>query len=74
MSTLLDIASHDQSDDRSSLQPSCVHALNTLRALFRESQLGDHVMLYVTRGFKTALYGISSHVWVLSTFIFILQY
>ena len=74
MSTLLDIASHDQYDDRSSLQPSCVHALNILRALFRESQLGDHVMLYVARGFKAALYGISSHVWAVSTLYSFLQY
>jgi len=56
MSTLLDIASRDQCDDRNSLQPSCVHALNILRALFRESRLGDHVMLYVASGFKAALY------------------
>ena len=65
MSTLLDIASHDQSDT-SSLQPSCVHALNILRAVFRESRLGDHVMPYVASGFKAALYGISSHVWAVS--------
>lgn len=66
MNTLLDITSHDQSNDGSSLQPSCVHALNILRALFRESRLGDHVMLYVASGFKAALYGISSHVWAVS--------
>ena len=66
MKTLLDIASYDHPDD-SSLQPSCVHALNILRALFRESRLGDHVMPYVASGFKAALFGISSHVWAVST-------
>lgn len=66
MKTLLDIASYDQPDN-SSLQPSCVHALNILRALFRESRLGDHVMPYVASGFKAALFGISSHVWAVST-------
>ena len=66
MKTLLDIASHDQPDDNS-LQPSCVHALNILRALFRESRLGDHVMPYVASGFEAALFGISSHVWAVST-------
>ena len=65
MKTLLDIASYDQPDN-SSLQPSCVHALNILRALFRESRLGDHVMPYVASGFKAALFGISSHVWAVS--------
>ena len=65
MSTLLDIALNDQSDS-SSLQPSCVHALNILRAIFRESRLGDHVMPYVASGFKAALYGVSSHVWAVS--------
>ena len=64
MNTLLDIASHDQATN--SLQPSCVHALNILRAVFRESRLGDHVMPYVASGFKAALYGISSHVWAVS--------
>ena len=72
MNTLLDIASHDQSDS-SSLQPSCVHALNILRAVFRESRLGDHVMPYVASGFKAALYGISSHVWAVSTALTMLK-
>ena len=66
MTTLLDIASStDQSDDNN-LQPSCVHALNILRALFRESRLGDHVMPFVASGFKAALFGISSHMWAVS--------
>ena len=54
MNALLEIALHDESDN------------NILRALFTESQLGDHMMSYVASGFKVALFGISSHVWAVS--------
>ncbi|XP_062515689.1 tRNA (32-2'-O)-methyltransferase regulator THADA-like isoform X2 [Corticium candelabrum] len=50
-------------DEESSLGLPQVHALNTLRALFRETRLGDHVIPFVSDGVIVAITGISSDCW-----------
>ncbi|CAN0398537.1 unnamed protein product [Lampetra fluviatilis] len=40
-----------------------VHALNILRALFRDSRLGDHMTTYVPDALRAAILGFASPVW-----------
>jgi hypothetical protein len=53
----------DTGDEETSLGLPQVHALNTLRALFRETRLGDHIMSFVSDGVVAAISGISSDCW-----------
>jgi hypothetical protein len=45
---------------------SQVHALNILRALFRSSQLGDHVSPYIAQGFSVAIHAFKGSSWAVS--------
>ncbi|XP_054977964.1 thyroid adenoma-associated protein isoform X2 [Sorex araneus] len=50
-----------------------VHALNILRALFRDTRLGENVIPYVAEGLQAAVLGFSSPVWAVrnsSTLLF----
>ncbi|XP_075352416.1 tRNA (32-2'-O)-methyltransferase regulator THADA isoform X2 [Mycteria americana] len=50
-----------------------VHALNTLRALFRDTRLGENIMPYVADGIQAAILGFMSPVWAVrnsSTLLF----
>ncbi|XP_037662718.1 thyroid adenoma-associated protein isoform X2 [Choloepus didactylus] len=59
-------------DDSKSTVPQ-VHALNILRALFRDTRLGENVISYVADGAKVAILGFTSPVWAVrnsSTLLF----
>nr|XP_020144183.1 thyroid adenoma-associated protein isoform X3 [Microcebus murinus] len=59
-------------DDSQSTVPQ-VHALNILRALFRDTRLGENVIPYVADGAKAAILGFTSPVWAVrnsSTLLF----
>ncbi|NXW24302.1 THADA protein, partial [Circaetus pectoralis] len=50
-----------------------VHALNILRALFRDTRLGENIMPYVADGIEVAILGFTSPVWAVrnsSTLLF----
>ncbi|KFP89513.1 Thyroid adenoma-associated protein, partial [Apaloderma vittatum] len=50
-----------------------VHALNILRALFRDTRLGENIMPYVADGIQAAILGFMSSVWAVrnsSTLLF----
>ncbi|XP_034857567.1 thyroid adenoma-associated protein isoform X4 [Mirounga leonina] len=58
-------------DSRSTV--SKVHALNILRALFRDTRLGENIIPYVADGAKAAILGFTSPVWAVrnsSTLLF----
>ncbi|CAN7995410.1 unnamed protein product, partial [Ixodes hexagonus] len=48
--------------ETSTVEPK-VHAINVLRALFREARLGDVVMPYVADGVRVAILGFEANVW-----------
>ncbi|XP_009707772.1 PREDICTED: thyroid adenoma-associated protein [Cariama cristata] len=59
-------------NESSSVIPQ-VHALNILRALFRDTRLGDNIMPYVADGIQAAILGFMSPVWAVrnsSTLLF----
>ncbi|POI36127.1 hypothetical protein CIB84_000121 [Bambusicola thoracicus] len=50
-----------------------VHALNILRALFRDTRLGENIMPYVADGIQAAILGFTSPIWAVrnsSTLLF----
>ena len=46
-----------------------VHALNVLRALYRDTRLGDDVFPYVAGGLRAAILGYGSQLWPVSTVV-----
>ncbi|XP_074945130.1 tRNA (32-2'-O)-methyltransferase regulator THADA isoform X1 [Phalacrocorax aristotelis] len=59
-------------NESSSVIPQ-VHALNILRALFRDTRLGENIMPYVADGLQAAILGFMSPVWAVrnsSTLLF----
>uniref|UniRef100_A0A5F8HEJ9 tRNA (32-2'-O)-methyltransferase regulator THADA n=1 Tax=Monodelphis domestica TaxID=13616 RepID=A0A5F8HEJ9_MONDO len=52
------------SDSQSSVPQ--VHALNILRALFRDTRLGENIIPYVADGIQAAILGFTSPVWAVS--------
>lgn len=53
----------------SSAQPAAVHALNILRALYRDSRLGDHMMPFVPEGVRIAITGFAANLWPVCMFM-----
>lgn len=47
--------------------PAAVHALNILRALYRESKLGEVMVSFIAEGVIVAVRGFSSSSWTVST-------
>lgn len=43
-----------------------VHSLNILRALFRDTRLGEDVVPYIADGLKAAILGFKSQVWAVN--------
>ena len=43
--------------------PAAVHALNILRALYRDSRLAEHIVPYVPEGVIIAITGFSANLW-----------
>ncbi|KAE8600637.1 hypothetical protein XENTR_v10013341 [Xenopus tropicalis] len=61
----------DASGDKSTIPQ--VHALNILRALFRDTRLGENVIPYVAEGTQAAILGFTSPIWAVrnsSTLLF----
>ena len=49
-----------------SSQPAAVHALNILRALYRDSRLGEHIVPFIPQGVMIAIEGFSAPLWPVS--------
>lgn len=62
-------SSDDAADDAAALvatEPVAVHALNILRALFRDSRLAEHVVTFVPEAVEVAIAGFSASLWPVS--------
>ncbi|XP_066553351.1 thyroid adenoma-associated protein [Amia ocellicauda] len=69
--TALAMPGQDPPGDRSTVPQ--VHALNILRALFRDTRLGENVVPFVSQGMQAAILGFTSPVWAVrnsSTLLF----
>ncbi|GAA6110446.1 thyroid adenoma-associated protein isoform X1 [Tachysurus ichikawai] len=69
--TALAMPSHDGATDRSTVPQ--VHALNILRALYRDTRLGENIVPFVAEGLQAAVLGFTSPVWAVrnsSTLLF----
>lgn len=47
-----------------------VHALNILRALYRDTRLGENIVPFVSEGMQAAILGFTSPVWAVSVLYF----
>lgn len=47
---------------------SQVHALNILRALYRDTRLGENIVPFVSEGMQAAVLGFTSPVWAVSLY------
>lgn len=59
-------SSQEEGAASSTAQPAAVHALNILRALYRDSRLGDHVVSFIPMGIKVAIAGFAASLWPVS--------
>ena len=46
--------------------PAAVHALNILRALYRDSRLGEYIVPFIPQGVVIAIEGFSAPLWPVS--------
>jgi hypothetical protein len=51
-----------------------VHARNILRALYKETKLGEDVFPYVADGVQVAVEGFLSEIWAVSCLLFCIKY
>ena len=49
-------------------QPAAVHALNILRALFRDSRLGEIIVPFIPEAVEIAIKGFSASLWPVSCY------
>lgn len=47
-----------------------VHALNILRALYRDTRLGENIIPFIADGMQAAVLGFTSPVWAVSFDVF----
>ncbi|XP_053357978.1 thyroid adenoma-associated protein [Clarias gariepinus] len=69
--TALAMPSHDGATDRRTVPQ--VHALNILRALYRDTRLGENIVPFVAEGLQAAVLGFTSPIWAIrnsSTLLF----
>jgi cell envelope opacity-associated protein A len=59
-------ASASASSSTAPSQPAAVHALNILRALYRDSRLGEHIVPFIPEGVMIAIEGFSAPLWPVS--------
>ena len=57
----------ENEDTAAVTEPAAVHALNILRALFRDSKLGEHVVAFIPKGVKIAIAGFGAALWPVSS-------
>lgn len=55
-------------------QPAAVHALNILRALYRDSRLGEHIVPFIPEGVMIAIEGFSAPLWPVCTLLLLYWY
>ncbi len=51
-----------------------VHALNILRALYRDTRLGENIVPFVSEGMQAAILGFTSPVWAVSVPFYLFLY
>ena len=66
MRQIVFLAIHCQECDQVMVIASQVHACNILRALYRETKLGEDVFPFVSSGVVVAVSGFHSHSWAVS--------
>ncbi len=52
-------------------QPAALHALNILKALYKDSRLGEHIVSYIPEGLMIAMAGFAANLWPVRTKCFL---
>ena len=68
------VADSSSDCDVPQLYSAAVHALNILRALYRESRLGEYVIPFIPEGVEIAVHGFSAAIWPVSLLMRIMYY
>lgn len=67
--TNFNLNTHRTHPDTQQPLPEVVHALNILRALYRDTRLGDSIVPFVAEGVMIAVEGFSSTLWPVSSYL-----
>lgn len=59
-------AEQETAEQSTPSQPAAVHALNILRALYRDARLGEHIVPFIPEGVMIAIEGFSAPLWPVS--------
>lgn len=63
-SEIRESSSHD-----TQVHSAAVHALNILRALYRDSRLGEQIVPFIPEGVEIAVHGFSASLWPVSSVV-----